>query len=379
MSAAKPIRSVQFRREREASWKALEDIIEHANKHGVRKLSAEQATRLPHLYRATLSSLSVARTISLDTAMVNYLESLVARAYFVVYGTRERFASSVKTYFAQSLPQAFRRRLLPFGISLAFGIFGAIVAYVLTSKNSDYYYTFVGDMAQGRSPASTTAELRDALYDQSNFSESLATFAASLFSHNSRIGILSFALGFVVGLPTIYLMFYNGLVLGAFVQLYTSRGLSSDIWGWLLPHGITELLAVVICGAAGLAIAQAIIFPGQLSRLANLKQHGRDAALLVVGAVAMLFIAGIIEGILRQTISDITFRYCLATSTAIFWTWYFGFCGRDKSKLPPVYAVLALPANRGRGSGAVTSLAATISSVRGVTEVRQTEHVEGRQ
>ena len=94
----------------------------------------------------------------------------------------------------------------------------------------------------------------------------LATFAASLFSHNARIGILAFALGFVAGLPTLFLLFYNGLVLGAFAALYHARGLGVDIWGWLLPHGVTELLAVVLCGAAGFLLAHGLVFPGARPR-----------------------------------------------------------------------------------------------------------------
>jgi hypothetical protein len=60
------LRSVQFRREREASWRELEMLVDKAGKKGLRGLGADELTRLPHLYRATLSSLSVARAISLD-------------------------------------------------------------------------------------------------------------------------------------------------------------------------------------------------------------------------------------------------------------------------------------------------------------------------
>src|SRR5678816_4108112 len=145
----------------------------------------------------------------------------------------------------------------------------------------DSYYVFVGDMAEGRTPASSTAELRSGLYDVQDGSGMLATFAANLFDHNSRIAILCFATGFVAGLPTLFLLFYNGLVLGAFVALYTSRGLAVDIWGWLLPHGVTELTAAMLAGAGGFTIAAAIAFPGVKPRMDNLRDHGKDAARMV--------------------------------------------------------------------------------------------------
>ena len=154
---------------------------------------------MPHLYRATLSSLSVARSISLDRALVHYLESLVGRAYFVVAGTRQHVRRQLLDFFLWKLPSTIRAAkwhiLVAFVITLA----GAVAAYSLTRADADYYYSFAGSMAQGRTPASSTTELRDGLYHTESASGVLATFAADLFSNNARIGILAFALGFVAG------------------------------------------------------------------------------------------------------------------------------------------------------------------------------------
>lgn len=332
MRQVRSMRSVEFRHEREATWAELETIIGKADKDGLRSLSAEQLARLPHLYRATLSSLSVARSISLDRALTEYLENLAARAYFVVYGARQVLRKQMAEFFLTRLPSAIREAkwhiLVAFMVMLA----GAIAAYQLTLTDMDYYYTFVGDMAQGRTPASSTAELRAGLYGGDSVNSTLATFAASLFSHNARIGIMAFALGFVAGLPTLLLLFYNGLVLGAFSALYHSRGLSVDLWGWLLPHGITELLAVILCGAGGFLLAHGLVFPGAKTRMDSLRERGRLAAVVVLGAVLMLFIAGIIEGVFRQRVTSVPVRYTVAAVTAAWWIFYFGFVGRRTVK-----------------------------------------------
>jgi uncharacterized membrane protein SpoIIM required for sporulation len=327
-----PMRSVEFRREREAGWQELEDLIALADKNGLKSLTAGQLARLPHLYRAALSSLSVARSISLDQALTAYLESLVGRAYFVVYGTRQHLLTQIKDYLTWRWPAAVRRQWRALLLSALIFFLGAGVAYQMTADNMDYYYTFVGDMAQGRTPASSTAELHGGLYDDASVSSTLGTFAAELFSHNARIGILAFALAFVVGLPTAFLMFYNGLVLGAFAALYVARGLGWDLFGWMLPHGVTELGAVILCGGAGFAIAAAIVFPGVRSRLDNLRERGRDAGRIVVGSVIMLFVAGLIEGVFRQTVSDIDVRYAVAITTFVWWVWFFGFVGRRRER-----------------------------------------------
>ena len=324
------MKSVEFRREREATWAELEAMIQLAGAKGLRALGADRLARLPHLYRATLSSLSVARSISLDRALVDYLESLVGRAYFVVYGTRQHVRRQLADFFAWKLPSTVRKAKWHILVAVVISLAGFVAAYSLTSHDADYYYSFMGDSAQGRTPASTTIELREGLYHQEGVSSFLTTFAASLFDHNSRVAILGFALGFIAGLPTLVLLFYNGLTLGAFVALYTSRGLGVDIWGWLLPHGVSELSAIMIAGAGGLMLGHALVFSGAQPRLDALRERGRPAAILVIAAVLMLFCAGMIEGIFRQAVTDIHIRYAVAGSTGAFWIWYFGFCGRSR-------------------------------------------------
>jgi uncharacterized membrane protein SpoIIM required for sporulation len=332
ITGARELRSVEFRREREATWRELEDLIAAADRRGLRTLGAEQLARLPHLYRAALSSLSVARSISLDLALIEYLENLVGRAYFVVYGTRQHLRRQLAEFFGWKLPATVRAARWHILAALVVTLAAAIAAFQLTSYDLDYYYAFASDMAQGRTPASSTAELRDGLYHTESASGALTTFAAGLFSNNARIGILSFATGFVAGLPTLLLLFYNGLVLGAFAALYHARGLSLDLWAWMLPHGVTELTALILCGAAGFQLAQALVFPGARTRTDSLREHGRSAAVIVIGAVLMFFIAGLIEGVFRQTVTSVPIRYAVAGTTAAWWTYYFGFVGRRRAR-----------------------------------------------
>lgn len=326
------LRSTQFRNEREATWRELEQLVELAGKKGLRSLSAEQLARLPHLYRATLSALSVARSISLDRALTMYLESLCGRAYFCIYGTREGAGSRIAEFFSWRLPAAVRAMKWQLAFATLFLALGAVTAFFMVLDDPEAYYGFVpGEYAGGRDPSASTEELRDVLYTVEGDEDVLSHFAAYLFSHNARIGLMAFALGFVL-VPTVFLVFMNGLILGAFAALYHPRGLSLDLWAWLLPHGVTELLAVVLCAGAGLAIGQAWVFPGGRPRIDNLRERGRTAALVALGAVLLFLVAGLIEGIFRQTVTDLEVRYLVASSTAAFWVWYFALCGRGRER-----------------------------------------------
>lgn len=160
------------------------------------------------------------------------------------------------------------------------------------------------------------------------FVETFVVFANFLFRHNTIVGILAFGLSFALGLPTVFLLLHNGLILGAFIALHADKGLAVDFIGWLSIHGVTEILAIILCGGAGLAVAEKIIFPGALTRLDNLALYGRKAASVVAGAVVLFFIAGLLEGGFRQLISDTTGRYAFAAATGGLWFLYFFRAGR---------------------------------------------------
>ena len=115
------------------------------------------------------------------------------------------------------------------------------------------------------------------------------------------------------------LLAYQGIVFGAFMGLHFNRGLLVDFLGWVSIHGVTEFGAIILCGAGGLVIAQNILFPGRHSRMDNLAAHGRSAAQFAVGAVFMFFVAGLIEGGLRQLVADTDRAFCHRALTGAAW------------------------------------------------------------
>jgi uncharacterized membrane protein SpoIIM required for sporulation len=325
------VKSVEFRREREASWRELQALVERIERGGPSGLSPVELGRLPVLYRSALSSLSVARAIALDRSLLEYLEALSARAYFCVYAPQGRLRQLAGWFLSSGFPRALRAHGRQLAAALLVTAIGFLTGQLLVQADPDRFYSLVDPgMADGRDPAASTEELRQALYHP-GARPWLIVFAMVLFDHNARLALMAAALGFLAGLPTLYLLYANGVTLGAFAALYGSRGLWLEFWAWILPHGITEIGAIVVCGAAGLALAEGLLFPGRLTRLASLAARGRGAAPLVVGAVLMLFAAGLIEGIFRQTVSDPAVRLAVAALTAAGWVAYVGLAGRERS------------------------------------------------
>ena len=139
---------------------------------------------------------------------------------------------------------------------------------------------------------------------------------------------MAFGLGFIAGVPTLMLLVYQGLIFGAFLALHADRGLTVEFLGWVSIHGVTEFGAIVLCGAGGLIVAGSVLFPGTEARLDNLTRTGRAAARLAVGAVGLFFVAGLIEGGLRQLVASTGGRFAIAALTAALWLLYFLRAGR---------------------------------------------------
>jgi len=316
------VNATRFRAAHEAEWERLERLVSRIEKRSVRALSDDDLLVLPLLYRSALSSLSVARETSLDRSLVTYLEQLCTRAYFQIYGVPTSALRQLGRFFAKSWPEAvqalWRETLVSFLLTVA----GAFVAYLLVRADPAWYYALMpSGLAAGRDPSASVETLRASIYNSPR--EDLVFLAALVFNNNGRIAILSFALGFAFAVPTILLILYNGLMLGAFVAVFASKGLGWNVVGWLMIHGTTEIFAIVLSGAAGFRIGMAVAFPGRLSRSDSAIVAGRSAATAMAGTVVMLVIAGLLEGIGRQTVTDDFSRYAIGLAMLAGWLLYF--------------------------------------------------------
>ncbi|MBD3745835.1 MAG: stage II sporulation protein M [Sphingopyxis terrae] len=317
----------RFRAEREADWIAFDTLLGRLETRGAKALSSDELLQLPILYRATLSSLSIARATMLDKALLDHLEGLAMRGYFLIYGVRETRLSRLRRFFLYDWPAAVRAVWKETLIIALIITLGALTSWSLVAHNPEWYYNFVPEeMAGGRDPRATVEFLRSTLGHGKAGGEdqgALHVFATFLFTHNSRVSIMSFALGFAFGVPTMMLEYYQGIGLGAMLAVFSAKGLGVDFGGWLFIHGTTELFAAALSGAAGLRIGSAVVFPGARSRLQAAAEAGRTAGKVMVGVILMLLAAGLLEGFGRQLITDTVMRYAIGSLMLAFWLAYF--------------------------------------------------------
>ncbi|MCB9640524.1 MAG: stage II sporulation protein M [Myxococcales bacterium] len=325
-------RSVLFRKERESSWQELEDIVAQVQRKSLSALDDHELHRLPILYREAINSLSVARATALDRSLIQYLEALCAQSYLVIYGSRRPARRMLWALFV-AVPNQIRKSTRELFLATLFFALGITVAWSLTDRDPQWFHVFVNkQMSAGRTPWASTESLRNSLYHAQEDKSGLSVFASFLFTNNARVGMLAFSLGFLLGIPAALLLFYNGLVLGAFFSVFASRGLLVPFLGWLLPHGIPEIFAVLLCGGAGFLMGRALLLPERYRRTEALRNAGLKASLIVVGAIFLFAYAAIFEGFFRQLIVDDVMRFLLATLQILLLLWWFRIARRQEQR-----------------------------------------------
>jgi uncharacterized membrane protein SpoIIM required for sporulation len=336
------LRSARFRKGREESWKKLEDILSRLEKKGFKSLSVDEEVELPHLYRVAVSSLALARNIILDRLLLVYLENLCFRAYIAVYGPRKGIGSVFSRFVRVSFPRAARNLRWYLLCALLIFLSGFASSAILVSRDLNNFYDILPESMAPVSPADSREFIIEHEIHQQwpGFKETFVVFANFLFTHNSRVAILSFALSFLLGVPTVLIAYDNGKILGAMISLHASKDLLVPYLAWLSIHGVTEILAFLLAVSAGLSVARRVLAPGPVSRLKALSIYGREAAMVMVGVVMMLLIAAILEGGFRQLINSTPGRLVFAALTGLFWFYYFALSGgkgggKDKGRDEP--------------------------------------------
>jgi uncharacterized membrane protein SpoIIM required for sporulation len=125
--------------------------------------------------------------------------------------------------------------------------------------------------------------------------------ATLIFTNNIQVSFLAFAGGVLCGLGTAYVLIGNGLLLGGVLGAAQFYGVAPLVWSFISPHGYLELTCIVIAGAAGLMLGDALLRPGLLLRREALARASRRAVELVVGAAPVLVVAGLIEGFISPS------------------------------------------------------------------------------
>lgn len=290
----------RFIAEETPCWKELEVFLERCERDVANRMDIGEVRRFHYLYQRTSSDLARMSECAVEPELRQYLESLVVRGFSEIHEPRRRAADfSFSSWFLRSFPAAFRRHVRAFALAVAMtllgGMFGAVALH-LDRSDKEVLLPFKYLL---KSPAERVAQEEQRM--NVNQAREKLTFSGFLMTHNTRVAISCLALGFTFGIGTLIFLFYNGVILGAVVFDYLAAGKAAFLLGWLLPHGVIEIPAILIAGQGGFVLAGALL--GRSSGRAlgeRLRLVWSDLATLMGGTALLLVWAGFVEAYFSQ-------------------------------------------------------------------------------
>lgn len=261
------------------------------------------------LYRQTAADLSTAREDPASAPLARYLNDLLGRSHNLVYSgaARGRPAGMVR-FFTHEFPRVFRATLPHTLTAFALFVAGMIVGVLMCVADPGFErFILNGDMMD-------TIERREMW---THGIVAIKPFASSqIMTNNITVSLAACATGMFFGLGPVYMMLFNGLLIGVVGAACERAGMSLQLWSFVAAHGSLELPAIFIAGGAGFVLAQGILFPDVLPRRDSVAIAGRTAIRLLLGVLPMLVIAGIIEGFVSPTSAPVGVKFVI--SAALF-------------------------------------------------------------
>jgi uncharacterized membrane protein SpoIIM required for sporulation len=267
-----------------------------------------------------VNDLGYAKTFYPHSKVTQYLNGLASRIYLGIYKNKKEESSRVISFWKTELPLVVRKyhreMLYSFLIFTAFAIMAAFSAahdetFVRGVLGNGYVEMTEENISKG-----------DPFGVYKN--EGQLTMFLQIASNNIQVSFTIFVAGFLVSIGTVWLLFSNGVMLGAFQYYFFAKGLGLQSVLIIWIHGTLEISSVIIAGAAGLVLGNSILFPGTIRRLDSLKRGATDGLKFMIGLVPVFLTAAFLEGfITRYSKMPMLLSIFILLASLTFIIWYF--------------------------------------------------------
>jgi uncharacterized membrane protein SpoIIM required for sporulation len=280
----------KFVERRKARWERFEQMVRAVRWGGVDALTREELNELGRLYRQVATDLAYARLQGADPPVIDYLNSLLGQAHGVFYrAPRRSLGEGLKRLF-YTFPAMVRKHWRPIALSILITLTASLVSFGLIMSNPAWSARLIDpDWAPVLEHWKSGKQYAPG---QTGFAAIMSSF---YFLNNTRVAMLAFGLGFLLGIPTVYLLWSNGFLLGIFAAEMARVGKLGFFLVSIYPHGVPEIGAIFLCGGGGLLLGRALLMPGDLTRIEALREAGQDAIWLLGGSIPLLLLAAFTE------------------------------------------------------------------------------------
>ncbi|HEX4327870.1 MAG TPA: stage II sporulation protein M [Burkholderiales bacterium] len=310
------------------SWKAFDARLKALRRKGDER--EEAASDWPRQYRQVTHDLALAQSRAYSPELVDRLNLLALRGHQRFYGSRGNLLAAMVEFIGGGFPALVRRESLVIWIACAL-LFIPMLGMIALLQHFPEFVHYLLSPDQLREYEGMYSPANRALGPRHSADSQTMMFGYYIWN-NVRIDFQCFATGLFFGLGSVFFLLFNGVQIGSVAGYLTQQGYIQTFWGFVAGHSAWELLGAAISGAAGLKIGWALIAPGQLTRIAALKDASTVAVRLLYGAAGMTTCAAFVEAF-WSSISTTPFALKIGVGLT-FWALficYFMFAGRGRN------------------------------------------------
>ncbi|HUG93960.1 MAG TPA: stage II sporulation protein M [Planctomycetaceae bacterium] len=318
-------------KERAAAWRRFEHLVNQFERVRLKRRRAGEVAELSRLFRELANDLATIRSRGWGERLESYVNHLVARGHSVFYKAPPGGFANVAQFLAVDYPRLFRANFGYSGLAAVL-FFGPLVAAWVVVQNDPSLGARVLD--------AELLEAAAAMYDYDPddrsrplFQEMRTAMGGFYVRNNVGIALRAFATGVLLGAFTAYVLLSNGIIIGTIAGYIIAEGHGRAFTSFVISHGSFELTAIVISGGAGLMLGNALLHPGQRTRLESLKVRGLEAVKVAAGAAVMLLIAAVLEAFWSPSGVPSALKYVVGSGLWVLVILYLALAGRQEVSL----------------------------------------------
>lgn len=306
------MKEVVFLNQNAKKWEAFENKLQQKEHR-----SPDDAASL---FIELTNDLSYAKTHYPNSKTTLYLNNLAAKIHHSIYQNKKESNQRIFTFWKTELPIAVKKSHKQLIVSFLIFIFAVLIGWFSAKYDDGFVRLILGDTYVNMTLENIENNDPMAVYKSSKETEMFL----GITLNNVRVSFLVFMLGIFFSIGTGYLLFSNGVMLGAFQYFFAVKGLLLESFLTIWIHGTLEISAIIIAGAAGIVMGNSILFPKSFSRTESFITGTKKGLKIIIGIVPIFIVAGFLEGfVTRQTEMPIYLSLTIILSSLFFIIWYF--------------------------------------------------------
>ncbi len=282
------MREAAFVKQNKEKWIAFEKAI-NLN-------SNTDPDELADGYIQLTNDLAYAQTYYEESKTLLYLNALASQAHQKIYKNKKESGNRILDFWVTEFPMFFKQYQGTLGVAFLIFIVATAIGSISAINDATFLRLILGDAYVNETLNNIANGDPAAIYKGGS---EIGTFLG-ITINNIRVAFLAFAFGVITSIGTAYILFSNGVMLGAFITFFYTKGVFFEANKQIWLHGTIEISVIIVAGCAGLIMGNSILFPKTYSRRVSFMKGAKDGLKVVVSTIPFFIVAGFIEGFITR-------------------------------------------------------------------------------